>query len=338
MPYREPSLPIRSVARLVWGPFGFGGPSIVAGLALFVLGVIVIGDRLETQTIACHANGCEVTTASFGRERHAVVDSSVAVSVETIPCPISSFNYERRCGVVVMQGAASTIRLVPMDLREAPRVAERLRRALASPTAGAVSLRLRKLLPFYIVIASLEVLTALFMIGSGIGRLARFDVWIDGERRRITLRRRILGLPLGSRQFEVDVVRDARVEWHDGGGRLVLDTDRGAVTLDEKFRSGWNAHRRAASALREAFDCPPRSPEVQAQLERAAEESRPRSVETGVVRALFFGLAGGAVAATVVLTICCPSDWAWSARAFGVLALCGSIMGAYASLSGRRRA
>ncbi|MBK8999944.1 MAG: hypothetical protein IPM35_29865 [Myxococcales bacterium] len=282
--YREPPAPLPPF-RVVHGPFTLGLGRVLAGAGFTLVAALLLGLGLRSQELSCGAapdSWCVISEGTFTRRPVARFPRRelAGASVET---RWGGKSGKTEYGRPVLDVGGRAYRMHEVDADAARKAASEIERARTLGAGVDLTLRQSLWLPALGLVMLGAGIAALWSALRGMGRLV---VDVDPARRRLTVRRRVLGLPGRGVTSMLGDVRDVIVEQRDEedhwkkksgtprpvGRLIVLFRDGQRLELSKQSFPGRTVHLRAAAALRRGFGLVPSTLEDElAALERVRE-------------------------------------------------------------------
>lgn len=313
MPYRSAEAGSRSSA--VWGPIAPRFLRIAFGALCLVIALLLSVGAGSEQSLRCERRA-EEATCTLARSAPFFGDSVASF-------PESAIAEVRVSERTTKGGAEYDLKF--LDSRGAEHFlgtfdergdadAERRRIERFLSTSG-----LRELVvesapdPFGMIAVAACVAVALGCIVNALWATGRFRFVLDRAKNELSIRRSILGLPIGRMDLHASDVEQVFVEYGfvpdwaktkyarpEPGGRVVLVTASGNLPLAHRFLRGTDVHERGARDLRALLDLPAREPSREPSPSAAIPRRKSLSM---ILKAAFaiVGLVIGAFVANLIL-------------------------------------
>ena len=298
--------------RIVYGPFPVRPGRLVGAFATLVLAVAFAGIALETQHLACDfgAGGtCALTSvASLRADARFASRDLRGVRME------SEWRGKRNkteYGIVVLTVRDRELRLKGIDADEARAIVQTVQAGIERGEAFHVTAAGKRWL---LLLGAVALFVSLSMAWTGVRRMGSFMLTLRPDR-SLSVTRRVLGVPIWSRDLSLAGVIDVAIAWTDERdfwrhrwmqprrlGRIAFVGRDSPQPMTSWYWPGRTLHYRAAAALRRALGLAPGPLEDELAALAASRERPPWARQvSGRLGLVWAGMCTGAIAGLAVL-------------------------------------
>ncbi len=259
--YRKAAKPTGDL-HVVWGPMPVRRVQLLVATVVAFLALIVAAAGADYGELTCTPNWCRWRRAHLVSAQPRMVPRALVREVRSVTGPGKD---QLR---LWLHYGSSRLSLGVTDTDQGLRFVTAANRDLRTGKSFAIRRRGR----WPIAIAGLAALLAALVF---IGRLLRRAGYVEirGDRHRLDVTHRVLGIPFGRREIRTPNIADTGIEWSththffqgrhappESVARLFVELEGGArIALTQRSFHGYGCHVKAERALRQALELRPRS-------------------------------------------------------------------------------